>query len=589
MARFININVNGVADELGANQSRLRSLSRFETDAATRTGADANSMEARAQTRQANANNETASRVLLQTYLEDANSETLLSITAPTRSELVPDLRLETTGTAPDLNATTLAFQQSAASIPIFGGRVVVDIDADHKSLVAINGKLSSPPSADAIAQLSPAEAWERLRLWAREHGSELSGAPSLPPSLTWHMEENGEGWFLVYHFTSVPLDPPIEAIPEDLPFEIPEQLGCICHGMREQYYDYFVDAQDGAIRFFFASAAALDIPVPMRGLDYNNKLCNFFGINTANGFLLIDPLRNIATYDYANGNLDDMPQPPLPSQAISHSSNDLGATRPEAVSAHFHAKLVYDFYNDVLKRDGIDDKGMQIVSVVNVWSSVGNPLPQPQWGNAVWWQGKMWYGQQGGISFAKHLDVIAHELTHGVTETSSKLIYRRLSGALNESFSDIFGIAIANWWPGAPSPVSGWAWQIGAGLGAHGGPIRDFANPAATGQPDHMSMYRVLPVSTDQGGVHIYSGIHNKAVHGLMAATTPGGDPAFPMSELLLLLYLTLTRLTATSEFIDSRRTLENVVRVFHASDPSVRQLRLDTIDQAFGAVGIV
>ena len=73
------------------------------------------------------------------------------------------------------------------------------------------------------------------------------------------------------------------------------------------------------------------------------------------------------------------------------------------------------------------------------------------------WWQQKMWYGQVNGTSLAKHLDVIAHELTHGVTETSSKLIYRRLSGALNESYSDIFGVIIANWYPGAPQPIQTW------------------------------------------------------------------------------------------------------------------------------------
>ncbi|SEJ83412.1 bacillolysin/neutral peptidase B [Sphingomonas sp. OV641] len=588
MPKFRSINVNGAADLLGASQARLKNLSRYRVGFAP-TAAPDNPMLARVVERQAKSNDETASRVIMQTYLEDAGSETLREITAPDRPELVPNLQLETTGLTPDLNARSIAYQQLATSIPIFGGRVVVDIDADQKSLIAINGKLSPLPTESPIATISPSEAWARLRDRAGMQGGQLDYDPPSPPVLTWHLDEVGEAWSLVYHFASVPLAPPVEPVPDDLPFAIPQQLGCARHSNRAAYYDYFVDAADGQVRFYFASAATLDVPAPMKGLDCDNKSRDFFGLSNAAKFLLMDPLRNIATYDYGNSDLDAVPQPPVPAQAIDHPTNDLGNTRPEAVSAHYNAKVVYDFYNDVLKRDSVDDKGMQLVSIVNVYSSANNPLPKPQWGNAVWWQGKMWYGQENGVSFAKHLDVIAHELTHGVTETSSKLIYRRLSGALNESFSDIFGIAIANWWPGAPNAVSTWDWEIGPGLGANGGPIRDFANPARAGQPDHMNQYRVLPISVDQGGVHIYSGIHNKAVHLLMTANTPTGEAAFPIGELMLLLYLTLTRLTPTSAFIDSRRTLENVVGVYHASDPSTLTTRLKAIDDAFTAVGIV
>ena len=272
----------------------------------------------------------------------------------------------------------------------------------------------------------------------------------------------------------------------------------------------------------------------------------------------------------------------------ISYNSANLGNALPQAVSAHYHAKVVFDFYNDELKRDGIDDKGMKLVSVVNVYSSSGNQ-PAPQWSNAVWWQGKMWYGQQNGQSFARYLDIIAHELTHGVTSSSSNLIYRRLPGALNESYSDIFGIIIANWYPGAPNPVSTWQWEIGRGLGQGGGPLRDFADPARAGQPDHMNQYQVLPIGYDNGGVHIYSGIHNKAVYKLLTEVDANGALTFPTKELVLLLYLTLTRLTPTSDFADSRRTLENVTGTYHSADQVVRTARLAAIDRAFKSVGIV
>jgi Zn-dependent metalloprotease len=321
-----------------------------------------------------------------------------------------------------------------------------------------------------------------------------------------------------------------------------------------------------------------------MSGFDCFNKKQKFFGLSGQGGYWLRDPLRNIETYDYNYQDFDK--DIPFPQKPIVHPTNDLAKTSPQAVSAHYHAQLVFDFYNDVLKRNGIDDKGMKLISVVNVYSSTDNDHASPEWGNAVWWGGKMWYGQENGESFAKYLDIIAHELTHGVTEKSSNLVYRDLPGALNESFSDIFGVIIANWYPGEPNSITTWEWEIGPGLGDNGKPIRNFANPSAAGQPEHMKKY--VKIREDDGGVHIYSGIHNKAIYSLLTATDPDGTLTFPTRELALLLYLTLTRLTPISDFGDSRRTLESVARIFYANHHQLSD-RLDAIAKAFNAVGIV
>lgn len=121
------------------------------------------------------------------------------------------------------------------------------------------------------------------------------------------------------------------------------------------------------------------------------------------------------------------------------------------------------------------------------------------------------------------------------------------------------------------------------------GGRFAISRTPAAEGQPDHFAQYVVLPIQNDNGGVHIYSGIHNKAVHLLLTNTDGSGTPTFPLQEAVLLLYLTLTRLTPTSDFRDCRRTLENVVQTFHISDPATANARMQAIDAAYGAVGIV
>lgn len=226
----------------------------------------------------------------------------------------------------------------------------------------------------------------------------------------------------------------------------------CLGHSPRSQanFYDYFIDAHDGTMVFYFSTTPTVDIPIPMTGQDVAGTMRNFFGLQTPNGFSLSDPLRNLETHDFA---LQDIDAQPLPSGALGvHGNQNLGQGFAAAVSAHHNATMVFNFFNDVLKRKSVDNKGMKLVSLVNAWSSNGG-TPTPDWKNAVWWQNRMWYGQFGGTSLAKYLDVIAHELTHGVTQTTSNLIYRRLPGALNESFSDIFGVIIANWYPNDPSP----------------------------------------------------------------------------------------------------------------------------------------
>ena len=534
------------------------------------------------------ASNDAASRQHVEVILEELGSEQMLAITVPNRPEVVPDLLMRGQSFSSDLQANAVIYQQASSGIPVFGARLVVDVDQDDKSLVAVNGKLAPPPLNDALATISPVDAWHKLVAWAQP--DVVAEVPAKPPVLTWYVDDN-EQFSLTYRFKSVPLAPaPDLSEPVD---ETYSANPCVKHSFRRAAlaYDYFVDAQNGDIRYYFSSSPNF-IPVPMKGKDCFNLERDFHGLNTGGTYALRDPQRNIETFDYNFNNLDDNPMPPVPTSPLSFPTFDIDNASPAAVSAHWHATLVFDFFNDVLKRKGVDDKGMKLVSVVNVYSSDGNPLDKPQWGNAAWWQNIMWYGQEEDaagtlVSFSKHLDVIAHELTHGVTSTSSALVYRDLPGALNESFSDIFGMFVANWYPQEPNPVMGWNWRIGDGLGQNGEPLRDFADPAAVGQPDHMDQYRPLPESRDHGGVHIYSGIHNKAVHGLLTALDTNGNPIIPTGEAALLLYLTLTRLTPTSNFSDARRTLLTIAGVYYANHAD-RDRRIDVIENAYNAVGI-
>ncbi len=205
----------------------------------------------------------------------------------------------------------------------------------------------------------------------------------------------------------------------------------------------------------------------------------------------------------------------PLSSDAsVNRAFDGLGKTR--------------DFYDKVLGRNSIDDQGMRLDGYVHRGR---------KYNNAFWDGQHMVFGDGDGVIFADFtgsLDVIAHELTHGVTEFSAGLEYHNQSGALNESMSDVFGALVKQW--SLKQTADKADWLIGAdiftptikadALRSLKAPGTAYDNPTfgKDPQPDHMRKYVQLPDTDegDNGGVHINSGITNKAF--FLTATGIGG-----------------------------------------------------------------
>ncbi|HMN61322.1 MAG TPA: M4 family metallopeptidase, partial [Anaerolinea sp.] len=134
---------------------------------------------------------------------------------------------------------------------------------------------------------------------------------------------------------------------------------------------------------------------------------------------------------------------------------------------------------------------------------------------NAFWDGTQMVYGQ----GFAGADDVVAHELTHGVTEYTSNLTYVFQSGAINEAFSDIFGEFVDQLNNSRNTDNLGTLWRIGEDLPGYPNGIRDMKNPLTFGDPDKVTSpnyyCKALTVTNnDNGGVHHNSGILNKAAY---------------------------------------------------------------------------
>ncbi|MCC3779555.1 M4 family metallopeptidase [Streptomyces sp. UNOB3_S3] len=185
----------------------------------------------------------------------------------------------------------------------------------------------------------------------------------------------------------------------------------------------------------------------------------------------------------------------------------DKDATEAGAVDAHWAAGKVYDYYKKVHGRDSLDGRGMAINSLVGL-SLSGMPLV-----NAFWDGTKMLYG--GGDeeykTLSADLDVVGHEMTHGVVENSANLVYAGQSGALNEAIADYFGNAIAVDAAGMSmdDPDAG---LLGGNLCRTKTPrqcaFRDLNDGATTSKN-----FLGVSFATDNGGVHLNSTIFSGAL----------------------------------------------------------------------------
>ena len=200
----------------------------------------------------------------------------------------------------------------------------------------------------------------------------------------------------------------------------------------------------------------------------------------------------------------------PTGDPAVDEAYDGLGAT--------------FKFYLQAYKRNSIDNQGLPLLATVHY---------DTNYDNAFWDGQQMIFGDGDGQLFNRFtisLDVIGHELTHGVTQTDAKLIYQAQPGALNESVSDVFGSMVKQF---ALNQTANQAdWLIGAGLftaNVQGVALRSmkapgtaFNDPVLGQDPQPATMQNYVQTASDNGGVHINSGIPNHAFY--LVATQIGG-----------------------------------------------------------------
>lgn len=240
--------------------------------------------------------------------------------------------------------------------------------------------------------------------------------------------------------------------------------------------------------------------------------------------------------------------------------------------------KASWDFYWQLFGRNSIDNNGLLIKQYVHFDKGMDN----------AYWDGRrMVYGDGDGTvftSFTIDIDIIGHELTHGVMENEANLDYENQAGALNESFSDIFGIMIKQRFNNQDVKKSNWLIgervMIGPkyALRSLKAPGTAYLNHPELGndpQPATMDKYQNLPNTSagDWGGVHINSGITNFAFY--VAAYNMGGY-AWDKTGRIWYAVLTDVKLTQNAKFADVKNlTIVNAEKIYGINSPEVKAVK--------------
>ncbi|MFH8731484.1 M4 family metallopeptidase [Streptomyces sp. NPDC017964] len=472
----------------------------------------------------------------------------------------IPVSDLKTLGTTTSGKQSSVRFRQQHDGVPVFGAEYAVQTEAADggRRVSSATGTLYTHLTVSTTPTVSQAAAERRMFTLDRDL-SRVEGAKTAQHGLT--VLPDAAGGKLAWHFTVT---------------------GARSDGspVRQEVY---VDARVGGIALSYNNIDAADAsPAEGTGVRVDGSEAKLNTNKEADGsYTLVDSTRamyartggQIRTYDAQRKSYTDVAGGPVTDDVplVKSGSDrfDGASTSSGAVDAHLNAAKVYEFYKDEIGRDGIDGKGGSIYSVVNVASN------GKDYANAFWDGDKMVYGHMNGVPLSVGLDVVGHEMTHGVTEHSAGLVYLNQSGALNEAISDYFGNAMETADKGVAmsDPTSG---LIGEYLCNGTKPLEECAlrdlNDGRNAQKD----YEPITLDIDNGGVHYNSTI----VGGALWDIRKNLDPKLADR----IVYRSAQNyLTPLSGFTDMRNAV-----TLAAKSLKVSKADLATIAKAFDAHGI-
>jgi Zn-dependent metalloprotease len=444
-----------------------------------------------------------------------AEYRALFRMTDPLRELAVEGVQTDALG----MHHVRLA--QRVGQWSVFGGELIVHLTSDNQ-IVAVNGKFAPQAKVPSAPALTVAQAYARARqelgqTKAQENegavttsvvaGETTTEVVATSPNLDQPGLKLRESQLLVFNPALLDQDPNANFLAYRLVIDDP---------VTPAIWVVFVDAVSGAVLF-----------------RYNDLKTD----------------KNREVYDL-DGGLS------LPGTLCYDESGPVGTPAADCVDAFNFSGDTYDYFFTNFGRDSFDDAGTTMVASV-------------RYGNTA---NAFWNGQQTvfGPGWAVK-DVVAHEWAHAVTQHTADLIYSFQSGALNESYSDVFGAMVDadDWLMGEDLPI---------------GAIRSLADPAAFGDPGKLSDY--FCTAGDNGGVHTNSGIPNHAAYLMAEGGTYNGFTitGIGRSATGQIYYRALTTyLTSTANFGDAYQALLNACTDLYGAGSATCtsvQMALDAVE---------
>lgn len=470
-----------------------------------------------------------------------------------------PDKNLKVKSVQKDeLGMTHVRFNQSINGVNVEGSEVIVHFN-ENNEVVSVNGRVNQTIAEDAVdttaslssdaalkAALSSVDAPEELTY---EPTAELVVYPFENENHTAYkvnvnfMGDEPGNWFVFVDANTGEVIDKYNGLMHAEEHKTQKGAGKGVHGDHRELHITPVKEDEGGTKFALA--------------DYSHE-----------------NLQGIFTYDAKNdGNSSN------DTLYVGNSAAFIGDYDRAAVDAHYNSEKVYDYFLNEHGRNSLDGEGMAINSYVHYGSNYNN----------AFWNGRhMTYGDGDGeffISLSAGLDVAAHEMTHGVISHTANLAYRNQSGALNESFADVFGVLVDDddWEVGedimAPAAKADGVTRLRS-LSDPNSVVVSNAQRAAYGSgvyPDHMDEFYDMPLNVDNGGVHVNSSITNHAAY--LIGQEIGREKLGQIYYRALTVYL-----TSNSNFSDARQaTVQSAIDIYGEGSEEEA-----AVQSGFDAVGI-
>ncbi|MUK87623.1 peptidase M4 family protein [Ornithinibacillus sp. L9] len=452
-----------------------------------------------------------------------------------------------------ELGMTHIRFQQMKNNVPVDGAEIIVHFNKDHE-VVGVNGHYNKNAEIESLSTNASVQAEDALKVAksAVQAPVELSYEPSSELVVYPFEEQNN----LVYkvNLTFLGDEPGNWFVFVDANTgEVVDKYNALLHteDIKKKHHKGVGEGVHGDLRHIHTTQEVTS--------------------GGATTFKLYDEshenLEGIYTFDHNTGEIFE-----------NDNSSWMDEYQSPAVDAHFNSETVYEYYLDEHDRNSLDDNGMAIISYVHYGTDYNN----------AFWNGRhMTYGDGDGefmVPLSAGLDVAAHEMTHGVITHTANLQYRFQSGALNESFADVFGALIDedDWEMGedimAPPSIEEGRTALRSLSNPSKFPVSEQRAPYGNGMyPEHMDEYYDMPIYVDNGGVHVNSSITNHAAY--LIGEEIGKQKLGQIYYRALTVYL-----TPTSDFSDARNAIvQSAADIYGEGSDEVA-----AVESGFDQVGI-